>query len=54
MNVLYGSYQLIDLPLAPKHRPGVVENFSTIAAIANQVIAIPLPEVLEAASVFES
>ena len=44
---------LVDLPLHPEHRPGVVENFSRIAAIAQLVMEFPLPETVEAAPVFE-
>lgn len=45
--------QLLDLPLAPEHRDGVVENFATIAAIATLVTEFPLPEDIELAPVFE-
>lgn len=45
--------QLIDLPLNPEHRPGVVENFARIAAIANLVMEFPLPEDAEPAPLFE-
>ncbi len=45
--------QLLDLPLAPEHRPAVVENFARIAAIATLVMEFPLPEHIEVAPVFE-
>ncbi len=44
---------LVNLPLAPEHRPGVVENFAQIAAIAQLVMDFPLPETVEAAPIFE-
>lgn len=45
--------QLLDLPLAPEHCPGVVENFARIAAIATLVTEFPIPETIEVAPVFE-
>ncbi|HEY9675117.1 MAG TPA: DUF4089 domain-containing protein [Waterburya sp.] len=45
--------QLLNLPLAPEHRPGVVENFSKIAVIATLVMEFPLPDTIVAAPVFE-
>lgn len=45
--------QLLDLPIAPEYRPGVVENFARIAAIATLVIEFPLPDDIEPAPVFE-
>ena len=45
--------ELINLPLDPEHRPGVVVDFERIVAIAQVVTEFPfLPEV-EAAPVFE-
>jgi hypothetical protein len=44
---------LVDLPLRPEHRPGVVENFERIRAIAQQVMEFPLPEDIEAGPTFE-
>lgn len=44
---------LLELPLAPEHRPGVVENFARIEAIAQLVLEFPLPEEIEAAPIFE-
>jgi hypothetical protein len=45
--------QAIDLPLAPENRPGVVDNFVRIAAIAQLVTEFPLPDTIEPAPVFE-
>jgi hypothetical protein len=45
--------ELINLPLNPEHRPGVVVNFERIAAIARLVNEFPLPQDIEAAPVFE-
>ncbi len=45
--------ELINLPLDPEHRPGVVVNFERIVAIAQLVSEFPLPPEIEAASVFE-
>jgi hypothetical protein len=45
--------QLVDLPIAPEHRPGVIQNFERIMAIAKLVTEFPLPEDLEAAPIFE-
>ena len=44
---------LLDLQLDPEHRPGVVENFARIMAIAQLVNEFPLPDNIEAAPVFE-
>jgi Protein of unknown function (DUF4089) len=45
--------ELINLPLDPEHRPGVVVNFERIAAIAQLVTEFPLPPEIEAAPVFK-
>ena len=45
--------ELINLPLNPEHRPGVVVNFERIAAIARLVTEFPLPQEIEAAPVFQ-
>ncbi|WP_017721091.1 DUF4089 domain-containing protein [Kamptonema formosum] len=45
--------RLVDLPLQPEHRAGVVENFARIQAVAKLVTEFPLPEEIEAAPVFE-
>jgi Asp-tRNA(Asn)/Glu-tRNA(Gln) amidotransferase C subunit len=44
---------LLDLQLKPEHRPGVIENFERIIAIAQLVNEFPLPDGIEAAPVFE-
>lgn len=45
--------ELLNLPIAPEYRPGVVKNLATIAAIAQLVTEFPLPDEIEAAPVFE-
>ncbi len=45
--------ELINLPLDPEHRPGVVVNFKRIAEIARLVTEFPLPHEIEAAPVFQ-
>jgi hypothetical protein len=45
--------QSIDLPIAPEHLPGVIENMTRIVAVAALVNEFDLPEALEAAPVFE-
>jgi hypothetical protein len=45
--------ELINLPLDPEYRPGVVVNFGRIAAIARLVTEFPLPPEVEVAPVFE-
>jgi hypothetical protein len=44
---------LLNLSLAPEHQLGVVENFTSIMAIADLLMEFPLPETIEAASVFQ-
>jgi hypothetical protein len=44
---------LIDLPLDPKYRPGVVANMVRIAQIAQVVTEFSIPNEIEAAPVFE-
>ncbi len=44
---------LVGLPLLPEHRPGVVENFERIRAIAQRVMEFPLSEEIEAGPTFE-
>ncbi len=44
---------LIGLPLQADHRPGVIENFARITAIAQLFTEFPLPEAIEIAPVFE-
>ena len=43
---------LIELPLDPAHRPGVIVNMQRIAEMARLVMAFPLPEETEPAPVF--
>jgi hypothetical protein len=45
--------EILDLPIAPEHLPGVIKNFASIAAIAQLVTEFPLPAEIEAAPVFE-
>lgn len=45
--------ELINLPLDPEHRPGVIENFERIVVIAKLVTEFPLPDDLEVAPIFE-
>ncbi|MEQ9484235.1 DUF4089 domain-containing protein [Coleofasciculus sp. F4-SAH-05] len=54
----FGEYvdrmaELMDLPINPEYRPGVVDNITRIAAIAQLVNEFPLPDTIEAAPVFE-
>lgn len=43
---------LINLPLLPEHRPGVIENMERIIAVALLVNEFPLPEEIEPAPIF--
>jgi hypothetical protein len=45
--------QLLDLPLAPEYLSEVVANLESIATIAQWVSEFPLPEEIEAVTVFE-
>lgn len=45
--------RVLDWPLQPEHRAGVVENFARIQAVAKLVTEFPLPEEIEVAPVFE-
>jgi hypothetical protein len=45
--------EILDLPIDPEYRPGVVKNVASICAIATLVTDFPLPENIEAAPVFE-
>jgi len=54
----FGEYvdrmaELMDLPIDPEYHPGVVDNLTRIAAIAQLVNEFPLPDNIEAAPVFE-
>ncbi|MGA7934262.1 MAG: DUF4089 domain-containing protein [Kovacikia sp.] len=44
---------VVGLLLQPEHRPGVVENFTRIVAIAQLVNEFPLPEDTEAGPTFQ-
>ena len=46
--------RIVDLPLAPEHRSGVVMNFRRIAAMARLVNEFPLPPDVEPAPVFSN
>jgi hypothetical protein len=52
-NYVEQAAKLIDLPLAPEHRPGVEENFAKIAEIAKLVTDFPIPKTIEPAYIFE-
>ncbi|NJL41256.1 MAG: DUF4089 domain-containing protein [Leptolyngbyaceae cyanobacterium RM2_2_4] len=43
----------LNLPIAPEYRPGVMDNFSRIRAIAQLVLEFSLPEDVVAAPVFQ-
>jgi hypothetical protein len=45
--------KLIDLPIAPEHRPGVVQFMGVIMGAAALVMEFPLPDDVESAPVFE-
>lgn len=45
--------QVVQLPLDPEHRPGVIANFKRTMAIAQLVMEFPLPEEIEVAPVFD-
>ncbi|HYM03227.1 MAG TPA: DUF4089 domain-containing protein [Stellaceae bacterium] len=44
----------IGLTIAPEHRPGVLANLQSVAAMAALVMEFPLPETTEAAPVFRA
>jgi hypothetical protein len=44
---------IVDLRLRPEHQPGVIENFTQIAEIAQLVMEFSLPETTEAAPIFD-
>jgi Protein of unknown function (DUF4089) len=44
---------LIELDIAPDHRPGVVANFERTATIARLVMEFPIPDEGEVAPVFQ-
>lgn len=43
---------LLDLPLHPDHRPGVLENLYRTQMVARFFLEFPLPETIEVAPVF--
>lgn len=43
---------LLDLPLAPAHRPGVLHYFALAADMADVVMAVPLQTADESGAVF--
>jgi len=45
--------EILDLPIDPEYRPGVIKNVASIFAIATLVTDFTLPEDIEAAPVFE-
>ncbi|MBF2048746.1 MAG: DUF4089 domain-containing protein [Leptolyngbya sp. IPPAS B-1204] len=45
--------QLLQLPIDPEHRPGVIANLGRTAEIAQLVMEFPLPDEIEAAPLFE-
>lgn len=45
--------EMLQLPLDPAYRSGVIANFVRMQALAQFVIEFPLPDAIEVASVFE-
>ncbi|GAB4239176.1 MAG: hypothetical protein Kow00121_65910 [Elainellaceae cyanobacterium] len=45
--------QVLELPIAPEYRPGVVANLERTAAIAHLVMDFPLPDDVEIAPSFQ-
>ncbi|MCU0523874.1 MAG: DUF4089 domain-containing protein [Elainella sp. Prado103] len=45
--------KILDIPLDPEHRPGVIANLQRTAAIAQLVMEFPLPETIEIAPIFD-
>jgi hypothetical protein len=45
--------QLLELNLAPEHRPGVIANFERTAAIAQLVMEFPIADDAEVAPIFQ-
>ncbi|MBF2001518.1 MAG: DUF4089 domain-containing protein [Synechococcales cyanobacterium C42_A2020_086] len=45
--------ELLQLPIAPDYRPGVIANLQRTADIAQLVMEFPLPEEIEIAPVFD-
>lgn len=44
---------VIGLPIAPEHRPGVIQFLGVVLGAAALVMEFPLPDDVEAAPVFE-
>jgi len=44
---------MLDLPIAPEHKSGVLDNFARTAAIAQLVLEFSLPPEVEVAPVFQ-
>lgn len=44
--------ELIDLPIDPEHKPGIIANMTRIAQVAQLVNEFPLPDEIEAATIF--
>ena len=44
---------IVELPIQPEHRQGVIDNFARIIAVAQLVNEFPLTEAIEIAPVFE-
>ncbi|MFM7426299.1 MAG: DUF4089 domain-containing protein [Elainella sp.] len=45
--------QMLQIPLHPEHRPGVIANLARSAELAQLVMEFPLPELQEIAPTFE-
>jgi hypothetical protein len=45
--------QVLDLPIAPEYRPGVIANLERTATIAQLVLDFPLPETIKPAPFFQ-
>lgn len=45
--------ELLQVPIAPDHRPGVIANLQRTADIAQLVMEFPLSEAIEIAPVFD-
>ena len=45
---------LLDLVIAPEHRPGVVENMARLRTMAELVMSLKLPEETELGPVFRA
>ncbi|HEY9622162.1 MAG TPA: DUF4089 domain-containing protein [Crinalium sp.] len=44
---------ILDLPIDPAHKQGVIDNMTRTAAIAQLVLEFPLPSDIEVAPVFQ-